>query len=120
MKHGERGSNFALHTSLLGSAVHTTTGMFLKGADQFKKILALLLAFVVGGGVLVVLTASQAGASSEFTLGSHLTNLEFVTAKRGCRPPTPHRRWSPATDWRSETTSRRTGARSATWKLHAR
>ena len=48
-----------------------------------KKVLAFLLVLVVGGGVVVAVTATQAGASSEFTLGSHLTNLEFITAQAG-------------------------------------
>jgi hypothetical protein len=48
-----------------------------------RKVLALLAALVVGGGITVAVTASQAGASSEFTLGSHLTNLEFITAQAG-------------------------------------
>jgi hypothetical protein len=48
-----------------------------------RKVMALLLALVVGGGVVVAVTATQAGASSEFTLGSHLTNLEFITAQAG-------------------------------------
>ena len=48
-----------------------------------RKVMALLLALVVGGGVTVAVTATQAGASSEFTLGSHLTNLEFITAQAG-------------------------------------
>jgi hypothetical protein len=48
-----------------------------------RKALALLAALIVGGGVIVVVTATQAGASSEFTLGSHLTNLEFITAQAG-------------------------------------
>jgi hypothetical protein len=47
------------------------------------KVLALLAALAVGGGITVALTASQAGASSEFTLGSHLTNIEFITAQAG-------------------------------------
>jgi hypothetical protein len=48
-----------------------------------RKVLALLAALAVGGGIAVGATASQAGASSEFTLGSHLTNLEFITAQAG-------------------------------------
>jgi hypothetical protein len=48
-----------------------------------RKVLALLVAVAVGGGVAVAVTASQAGASSEFTLSSHLTNLEFITAQAG-------------------------------------
>ena len=48
-----------------------------------RKFAALLVALVVGGGIVVGVTASQAGASSEFTLGSHLTNLEFITAQAG-------------------------------------
>jgi hypothetical protein len=48
-----------------------------------RKILALLAALVVGGGITLAVTASQAGASSEFTLGSHLTNVEFITAQAG-------------------------------------
>jgi hypothetical protein len=46
-----------------------------------KKVLALLLALVIGGGVVVAVTATQAGASSEFTAVGHITNTAFVTAK---------------------------------------
>jgi hypothetical protein len=48
-----------------------------------RKFVVLVVALVVGGAVTVAVTASQAGASSEFTLGSHLTNLEFITAQAG-------------------------------------
>ena len=48
-----------------------------------RKVLALLAALAVGGGIAVGATASQAGASSEFTLASHLTNVEFITAQAG-------------------------------------
>jgi hypothetical protein len=48
-----------------------------------RKVLALLAALAVGGGIAVAVPASQAGASSEFTLGSHLTNIEFITAQAG-------------------------------------
>ena len=48
-----------------------------------RKVLALVVALVVGGGIAVGVTASQAGASSEFTLASHLTNVEFITAQAG-------------------------------------
>src|SRR5579864_1035246 len=46
-----------------------------------KKLLALMLTLVVGGGIAVIVSASQAGASSEFTLVAHETNVVFVTAK---------------------------------------
>jgi len=45
-----------------------------------RKVLALVLAVVVGSGIGVGLTASQAGASSEFMLVVHTTNFEFVNA----------------------------------------
>jgi hypothetical protein len=45
------------------------------------KVLALLAALIVGGGITVAVTASQAGASSEFTLVAHETNFVFVQAK---------------------------------------
>ena len=48
-----------------------------------RKFVALMVAIVVGGGITVAVTASQAGASSEFTLASHLTNVEFITAQAG-------------------------------------
>jgi hypothetical protein len=48
-----------------------------------RKFLVLVVALVVGGGIIVAVTASQAGASSEFALGSHLTNVEFITAQAG-------------------------------------
>ena len=40
-----------------------------------KKLLALMLTLVVGGGIAVIVSASQAGASSEFTLVAHETNV---------------------------------------------
>jgi hypothetical protein len=46
-----------------------------------RKILAVVVALVVGGGITVAATASQAGASTEFTVVSHLTNFEFAQAK---------------------------------------
>jgi hypothetical protein len=46
-----------------------------------RKVLALVLALVVGSGIALGVTASQAGASSEFTVVSNTTNLEFITAK---------------------------------------
>ncbi len=46
-----------------------------------RKVLALLAALAVGGGITVAVTASQAGASSEFTLVAHETNFVFVQAK---------------------------------------
>jgi hypothetical protein len=52
-----------------------------------KKVLALLVALVVGGGVVVAVTATQAGASSEFTAVGHITNVEFVTAKGASLAP---------------------------------
>ena len=55
-----------------------------------RKVLALLLAFVVGTGVVVAVTATQAGASSEFTVVGHITNVAFVTAKgTSLAPPGP-------------------------------
>lgn len=45
-----------------------------------RKVLASVLALVVGGGVAVAATSSQAGASAEFSAVSHVTNVEFVTA----------------------------------------
>jgi hypothetical protein len=41
----------------------------------------LLAALAVGGGITVAATASQARASSEFTLVAHETNFVFVQAK---------------------------------------
>jgi hypothetical protein len=46
-----------------------------------RKVLALLAALAVGGGITVAVTASQAGASSEFTLVAHETNFVFLQAK---------------------------------------
>jgi hypothetical protein len=46
-----------------------------------RKVWASMLALVVGGGIAVGMTASQAGASSEFTVVAHGTNIEFITAK---------------------------------------
>jgi hypothetical protein len=57
--------------------------VFLKEGDQMRKFAALLVALVVGGGIVVGVTASQAGASSEFTLDSHVTNIEFITSQVG-------------------------------------
>ena len=45
-----------------------------------RKALVSMLVLVVGGGVAVAVTLSQAGASSEFTLVARDTNLEFITA----------------------------------------
>ena len=45
-----------------------------------RKLVALMVALVVGGGAVVGVTASQAGASSQFTVVAHGTNAEFVTA----------------------------------------
>jgi hypothetical protein len=53
-----------------------------------RKVLALLAALVVGGGVTEAVTTSQAGASSEFTVVAHGTNAEFVTATGGSLVPT--------------------------------
>ena len=46
-----------------------------------KKLLVLMLTLVIGGGIAVIATASQVGASSEFTLVAHETNVVFVQAK---------------------------------------
>jgi hypothetical protein len=51
--------------------------------------MALLAVLAVGGGITVAATASQAGASSEFTLVSRDTNLEFVTAAGGTSTALP-------------------------------
>jgi hypothetical protein len=48
-----------------------------------RKFVVLVVALVVASGITLAVTATQAGASSEFTLGSHLTNLEFITAQAG-------------------------------------
>ena len=45
-----------------------------------RRVLIRLSAILFAGGVGVVATASQAGASSEFTVLNHKTNVEFVTA----------------------------------------
>jgi len=45
-----------------------------------RKVLGAVAALVVGSGAAVGATASQAGAASEFSLVSHTTNVEFVTA----------------------------------------
>jgi hypothetical protein len=52
-----------------------------------RRLLLTLCAAVVGGGALVGATASQAGASSEFTVLGHTTNTEFVTATGGSLVP---------------------------------
>jgi hypothetical protein len=52
-----------------------------------KKLLALVSAVVVVGGIAVGVTASQAGASSEFTVVAHGTNAVFVTATGGSLVP---------------------------------
>jgi hypothetical protein len=44
-----------------------------------RKVSVALLALIVGGGTAVAVTTSQAGASSEFSLVSHVTNVEFAT-----------------------------------------
>jgi hypothetical protein len=53
-----------------------------------RKVLASILALVVGGAVAVAVTASQAGASSEFSTVSHVTNVEFVTTAGASLVPT--------------------------------
>jgi hypothetical protein len=52
-----------------------------------KRLVFTLCAAVVAGGVLIAATASQAGASSEFTVLGHTTNTEFVTATGGSPLP---------------------------------
>jgi hypothetical protein len=52
-----------------------------------RKVLTLLLALVVGGGIAVGVTASQAEASSELTTVGHITNAEIVTATGGSLAP---------------------------------
>ena len=81
MKHGkgEATSRWARHFSVF--RLCHNDGVLLK--REGIRCLALLAALAVGGGITVAVTASRAGASSEFTLGSHLTNLEFITAQAG-------------------------------------
>jgi hypothetical protein len=45
-----------------------------------RKALVVVLGLLVGTAVAVAATASQAGASSEFTVVSHTTNVEFITS----------------------------------------
>jgi hypothetical protein len=52
-----------------------------------RKVLALVLAVVVCGGIAIGVTASRAGASSEFTVIAHGTNAELVTAKGASAAP---------------------------------
>jgi hypothetical protein len=53
-----------------------------------RRPLVLVATVVIGGGFAVIATASQAGASSEFTVVAHGTNAEFVTATGASIAPT--------------------------------
>ena len=53
-----------------------------------NRLLVTFSAILVGGGVLIAATASRAGASSEFTLVAHTTNVEFLTAGGASPVPT--------------------------------
>jgi hypothetical protein len=46
-----------------------------------RKVVALIPALIAGVGIVLGMTASQAGAASEFTVVSHDTNLDFITAR---------------------------------------
>jgi hypothetical protein len=48
----------------------------------------MVVAVLVGIPVVVAVTASQAGASSEFTVVSHTTNVEFIAARGVSLVPT--------------------------------
>ena len=77
----EASSGWAVSPGEAKSGV-TEARQFIRRSEggAMRKVLALVLALVVGGGTAVSVTASRAGASSEFTLLVHTTNFEFVNA----------------------------------------
>jgi hypothetical protein len=63
-------------------------GVEEKGGVMRSRLLATFSAILVAGGVLIAATASHAGASSEFTIVAHTTNVEFLTARGASPTPT--------------------------------